>query len=158
MCWEWNLGPQQEQQLLLNAEPVRLCRQLQCRFYTNHTFSVPRTGLIIPLSPTTPQSPPLPPGLPTYEQALAASGVHDAPPPPYSRYRVRLRPGWRREKQHVGGAGPQGLSLALWETYVGRGLQGGAGPTQLSIGAWTSLAIVQLFRKVGLVPTGLRIG
>ncbi|XP_074075831.1 transmembrane gamma-carboxyglutamic acid protein 2 isoform X2 [Macrotis lagotis] len=24
-----------------------------------------------------------PPGLPTYEQALAASGVHDAPPPPY---------------------------------------------------------------------------
>lgn len=45
------------------------------------------TGLIIPLSPTTPQSPPLPPGLPTYEQALAASGVHDAPPPPYSSLR-----------------------------------------------------------------------
>ncbi|EDL22790.1 proline-rich Gla (G-carboxyglutamic acid) polypeptide 2, isoform CRA_a [Mus musculus] len=46
-----------------------------------------RTGLIIPLSPQTPQSPPLPPGLPTYEQALAASGVHDAPPPPYSSLR-----------------------------------------------------------------------
>lgn len=45
------------------------------------------TGLIIPLSPQTPQSPPLPPGLPTYEQALAASGVHDAPPPPYSSLR-----------------------------------------------------------------------
>ncbi|EDM07423.1 proline-rich Gla (G-carboxyglutamic acid) polypeptide 2 (predicted), isoform CRA_b [Rattus norvegicus] len=44
-----------------------------------------RTGLIIPLSPPTPLSPPPPPGLPTYEQALAASGVHDAPPPPYSR-------------------------------------------------------------------------
>ncbi|XP_028644812.1 transmembrane gamma-carboxyglutamic acid protein 2 isoform X2 [Grammomys surdaster] len=45
------------------------------------------TGLIIPLSPPTPLSPPLPPGLPTYEQALAASGVHDAPPPPYSSLR-----------------------------------------------------------------------
>lgn len=31
--------------------------------------------------------PPPPPGLPTYEQALAASGVHDAPPPPYSSLR-----------------------------------------------------------------------
>uniref|UniRef100_A0A8C8T2K4 Proline-rich Gla (G-carboxyglutamic acid) polypeptide 2 n=1 Tax=Peromyscus maniculatus bairdii TaxID=230844 RepID=A0A8C8T2K4_PERMB len=41
----------------------------------------------IPLSPPTPLSPPLPPGLPTYEQALAASGVHDAPPPPYSSLR-----------------------------------------------------------------------
>ncbi|XDB60281.1 PREDICTED: transmembrane gamma-carboxyglutamic acid protein 2 [Capra hircus] len=36
------------------------------------------------LSPQTPQPPPSPPGLPTYEQALAASGVHDAPPPPYT--------------------------------------------------------------------------
>lgn len=45
------------------------------------------TGLIIPLSPQTPLSPPAPPGLPTYEQALAASGVHDAPPPPYSSLR-----------------------------------------------------------------------
>uniref|UniRef100_F6VE57 Gla domain-containing protein n=1 Tax=Monodelphis domestica TaxID=13616 RepID=F6VE57_MONDO len=35
----------------------------------------------LPLSPLPP-----PPGLPTYEQALAASGVHDAPPPPYQRY------------------------------------------------------------------------
>uniref|UniRef100_A0A8D2J381 Gla domain-containing protein n=1 Tax=Varanus komodoensis TaxID=61221 RepID=A0A8D2J381_VARKO len=26
------------------------------------------------------------PGLPTYEQALVASGMHDAPPPPYERY------------------------------------------------------------------------
>uniref|UniRef100_A0A8C5L942 Proline-rich Gla (G-carboxyglutamic acid) polypeptide 2 n=1 Tax=Jaculus jaculus TaxID=51337 RepID=A0A8C5L942_JACJA len=42
------------------------------------------TGLLSPLSPPTPLPPPLPPGLPTYEQALAASGVHDAPPPPYS--------------------------------------------------------------------------
>uniref|UniRef100_A0A8D0E9Y7 Gla domain-containing protein n=1 Tax=Salvator merianae TaxID=96440 RepID=A0A8D0E9Y7_SALMN len=25
------------------------------------------------------------PGLPTYEQAMASSGVHDAPPPPYNR-------------------------------------------------------------------------
>ncbi|XP_055469506.1 transmembrane gamma-carboxyglutamic acid protein 2 isoform X2 [Psammomys obesus] len=48
---------------------------------------LPETGLIIPLSPPTPQSPPSPPGLPTYEQALAATGVHDAPPPPYSSLR-----------------------------------------------------------------------
>ncbi|CAH7456564.1 Prrg2 [Phodopus roborovskii] len=46
-----------------------------------------RSGLISPLSPPTPLCPPLPPGLPTYEQALAASGVHDAPPPPYSSLR-----------------------------------------------------------------------
>ncbi|XP_055267564.1 transmembrane gamma-carboxyglutamic acid protein 2 isoform X2 [Moschus berezovskii] len=39
------------------------------------------------LSPQTPQPPPPPPGLPTYEQALAASGVHDAPPPPYTSLR-----------------------------------------------------------------------
>ncbi|XP_028929110.1 transmembrane gamma-carboxyglutamic acid protein 2 [Ornithorhynchus anatinus] len=41
----------------------------------------------IPLQPTPAVSPvPLPdlaPGLPSYEQALQASGVHDAPPPPY---------------------------------------------------------------------------
>ncbi|XP_064237117.1 transmembrane gamma-carboxyglutamic acid protein 2 [Aotus nancymaae] len=40
-----------------------------------------------PLGPSTPLPPPPPPGLPTYEQALAASGVHDAPPPPYSSLR-----------------------------------------------------------------------
>uniref|UniRef100_A0A8C3W5U3 Proline rich and Gla domain 2 n=1 Tax=Catagonus wagneri TaxID=51154 RepID=A0A8C3W5U3_9CETA len=39
------------------------------------------------LSPPTPLPPPLPPGLPTYEQALAAPGVHDAPPPPYTSLR-----------------------------------------------------------------------
>ncbi|XP_035868454.1 transmembrane gamma-carboxyglutamic acid protein 2 isoform X2 [Phyllostomus discolor] len=49
--------------------------------------------LINPLSPLSSQGPPTPlplpkpPGLPTYEQALAASGVHDAPPPPYSSLR-----------------------------------------------------------------------
>uniref|UniRef100_F6ZSU8 Proline rich and Gla domain 2 n=1 Tax=Equus caballus TaxID=9796 RepID=F6ZSU8_HORSE len=48
--------------------------------------------LVSPLSslgPPTPlpPPPPLPPGLPTYEQALAASGVHDAPPPPYTSLR-----------------------------------------------------------------------
>uniref|UniRef100_A0A2K5QD53 Proline rich and Gla domain 2 n=1 Tax=Cebus imitator TaxID=2715852 RepID=A0A2K5QD53_CEBIM len=59
----------------------------------NCTFAVPRAGLISPLSPLsplgppTPVPPPPPPGLPTYEQALAASGVHDAPPPPYSSLR-----------------------------------------------------------------------
>lgn len=49
-------------------------------------------GLISPLNPPTPlpPPPPLPPGLPTYEQALAASGVHDAPPPPYSSLRRPL--------------------------------------------------------------------
>ncbi|XP_043846971.1 transmembrane gamma-carboxyglutamic acid protein 2 [Dromiciops gliroides] len=36
----------------------------------------------LPLTPLPP-----PPGLPTYEQALAASGVHDAPPPPYQSIR-----------------------------------------------------------------------
>ncbi|XP_008067412.1 transmembrane gamma-carboxyglutamic acid protein 2 [Carlito syrichta] len=40
-----------------------------------------------PLGPPTPPLPPPPPGLPTYEQALAASGVHDAPPPPYTSLR-----------------------------------------------------------------------
>ncbi|XP_014447758.1 transmembrane gamma-carboxyglutamic acid protein 2 [Tupaia chinensis] len=47
-------------------------------------------GLISPLNspgPPVPLPPPLPPGLPTYEQALAASGVHDAPPPPYTSLR-----------------------------------------------------------------------
>ncbi|KAF5925948.1 hypothetical protein HPG69_000439 [Diceros bicornis minor] len=47
------------------------------------------------LGPPTPlpPPPPPPPGLPTYEQALAASGVHDAPPPPYTRYRAGRLPG-----------------------------------------------------------------
>ncbi|XP_055992833.1 transmembrane gamma-carboxyglutamic acid protein 2 [Sorex fumeus] len=48
------------------------------------------TELISPLSSLgspPPLLPPPPPGLPTYEQALAASGVHDAPPPPYSSLR-----------------------------------------------------------------------
>ncbi|XP_058136595.1 transmembrane gamma-carboxyglutamic acid protein 2 [Dasypus novemcinctus] len=39
------------------------------------------------LGPPTPLFPPPPPGLPTYEQALEASGVHDAPPPPYTSLR-----------------------------------------------------------------------
>ncbi|XP_051846895.1 transmembrane gamma-carboxyglutamic acid protein 2 [Antechinus flavipes] len=41
--------------------------------------------LVIEDLPLTPLPPP--PGLPTYEQALAASGVHDAPPPPYQSTR-----------------------------------------------------------------------
>lgn len=59
----------------------------------NSVLSVPRAELINPLSPLdslgppTPLPPPPPPGLPTYEQALAASGVHDAPPPPYTSLR-----------------------------------------------------------------------
>ncbi|XP_032094050.1 transmembrane gamma-carboxyglutamic acid protein 2 isoform X3 [Thamnophis elegans] len=32
------------------------------------------------------------PGLPSYEQAMAASGVHDAPPPPYNRNSNLTRP------------------------------------------------------------------
>ncbi|XP_049757755.1 transmembrane gamma-carboxyglutamic acid protein 2 isoform X2 [Elephas maximus indicus] len=48
-------------------------------------------GLFSPLSPPSSLGPPTPlpppPGLPTYEQALEASGVHDAPPPPYSSLR-----------------------------------------------------------------------
>lgn len=49
--------------------------------------------LISPLSPLSSPGPPTPlpplppPGLPTYEQALEASGVHDAPPPPYTSLR-----------------------------------------------------------------------
>ncbi|XP_004866967.1 transmembrane gamma-carboxyglutamic acid protein 2 [Heterocephalus glaber] len=50
-------------------------------------LSPQESSLISPLSPPTPLPPPGPPGLPTYEQALAASGVHDAPPPPYSSLR-----------------------------------------------------------------------
>ncbi|XP_047385974.1 transmembrane gamma-carboxyglutamic acid protein 2 [Sciurus carolinensis] len=55
-------------------------------------LSSQEAGLISPLSTPTPlpPPPPLPPGLPTYEQALAASGVHDAPPPPYSSLRRPL--------------------------------------------------------------------
>uniref|UniRef100_A0ACB8EUC1 Uncharacterized protein n=1 Tax=Sphaerodactylus townsendi TaxID=933632 RepID=A0ACB8EUC1_9SAUR len=32
------------------------------------------------------------PGLPSYEQALAFSGVHDAPPPPYNRSSTNATP------------------------------------------------------------------
>ncbi|XP_062993479.1 transmembrane gamma-carboxyglutamic acid protein 2 [Elgaria multicarinata webbii] len=32
------------------------------------------------------------PGLPTYEQALEASGMHDAPPPPYNRNSTNMPP------------------------------------------------------------------
>ncbi|XP_006868474.1 PREDICTED: transmembrane gamma-carboxyglutamic acid protein 2 [Chrysochloris asiatica] len=49
------------------------------------------TDLISPLDPPSSLGPPTPlpppPGLPTYEQALEASGVHDAPPPPYTSLR-----------------------------------------------------------------------
>lgn len=58
----------------------------------------------------------------------------------------------------MGGACSQGQGLVLWKTYMRQGLQGRADPTQLSIWAWICLARVQLLRKVGLVPTGLRIG
>ncbi|KAJ6654815.1 hypothetical protein lerEdw1_006504 [Lerista edwardsae] len=36
--------------------------------------------------------PELAPGLPSYEQAMASSGVHDAPPPPYNRNSTNLAP------------------------------------------------------------------
>uniref|UniRef100_A0A8C6RW80 Proline-rich Gla (G-carboxyglutamic acid) polypeptide 2 n=1 Tax=Nannospalax galili TaxID=1026970 RepID=A0A8C6RW80_NANGA len=57
------------------------------RLIQNQESCLQETGLISPLNPPTPLPPPQPPGLPTYEQALAASGVHDAPPPPYSSLR-----------------------------------------------------------------------
>ncbi|KAM7058667.1 transmembrane gamma-carboxyglutamic acid protein 2 isoform 1-T2 [Molossus nigricans] len=56
-------------------------------------LSLQEPELISPMSPLNspgppmPLSPPQPPGLPTYEQALVASGVHDAPPPPYTSLR-----------------------------------------------------------------------
>uniref|UniRef100_A0A8C6WCY0 Proline-rich Gla (G-carboxyglutamic acid) polypeptide 2 n=1 Tax=Nannospalax galili TaxID=1026970 RepID=A0A8C6WCY0_NANGA len=65
---------------LPNADQDALLGELQVQWQG-------RTGLISPLNPPTPLPPPQPPGLPTYEQALAASGVHDAPPPPYSSLR-----------------------------------------------------------------------
>lgn len=43
----------------------------------------------VSLQPVIPPAPPHlledvePPGLPSYEQAIAKSGQHDAPPPPY---------------------------------------------------------------------------
>lgn len=46
----------------------------------------------VSLQPVLPPVPPLPmddvdpPGLPSYEQAIAKSGQHDAPPPPYPGY------------------------------------------------------------------------
>ncbi|XP_003465556.2 transmembrane gamma-carboxyglutamic acid protein 2 [Cavia porcellus] len=54
---------------------------------SSQQLSPQETNLISPLNPPTPLAAPRPPGLPTYEQALAASGVHDAPPPPYSSLR-----------------------------------------------------------------------
>lgn len=50
-------------------------------------LSPQESSLLSPLSPPTSLPQAGPPGLPTYEQALAASGVHDAPPPPYSSLR-----------------------------------------------------------------------
>uniref|UniRef100_A0A4X2L7X3 Proline rich and Gla domain 2 n=2 Tax=Vombatus ursinus TaxID=29139 RepID=A0A4X2L7X3_VOMUR len=67
----------------------------------------------VPLTPLPP-----PPGLPTYEQALAASGVHDAPPPPYQRY---LHGGAESEWNPSRGRGPRddnqgsGLEEKPWE-------------------------------------------
>uniref|UniRef100_A0A670JKH0 Gla domain-containing protein n=1 Tax=Podarcis muralis TaxID=64176 RepID=A0A670JKH0_PODMU len=56
-----------------------------------------RASLSSPSLPSTPGDPspflsPCPkpesaPGLPTYDQVLETSGVHDAPPPPYHRYK-----------------------------------------------------------------------
>ncbi|TEA25517.1 hypothetical protein DBR06_SOUSAS11710132, partial [Sousa chinensis] len=66
---------------------------LHCRQKRGQQPSPQEAELISPLSslsPPTPLPPPPPPGLPTYEQALAASGVHDAPPPPYARYGAGL--------------------------------------------------------------------
>lgn len=59
----------------------------QRRLVQNQESNLQETGLISPLNSPTPPPAPQPPGLPTYEQALAASGVHDAPPPPYSSLR-----------------------------------------------------------------------
>ncbi|XP_036861786.1 transmembrane gamma-carboxyglutamic acid protein 2 isoform X3 [Manis javanica] len=66
---------------------------LHCRRGRGQQPCPQEAELISPLSPLsslgspTPLPPPQPPGLPTYEQALAASGVHDAPPPPYTSLR-----------------------------------------------------------------------
>ncbi|KAM6225124.1 proline-rich protein 12 isoform 3-T3 [Rhynchocyon petersi] len=65
-------------------------RRAQGRRARGRPSNPQETVLITPLSPPsslTPLPPPLPPGLPTYEQALEASGMHDAPPPPYSSLR-----------------------------------------------------------------------
>uniref|UniRef100_A0A8C3FGJ1 Gla domain-containing protein n=1 Tax=Chrysemys picta bellii TaxID=8478 RepID=A0A8C3FGJ1_CHRPI len=50
-------------------------------------------GVHVPLNPDVPLTclpgdpkPLGPPGLPSYQEALEASGVHDAPPPPYPRW------------------------------------------------------------------------
>lgn len=66
---------------------------LHCRPGRGQQSCPQEAELINPLSPLgdlgppTPLPPPPPPGLPTYEQALEASGVHDAPPPPYTSLR-----------------------------------------------------------------------
>nr|XP_032624449.1 transmembrane gamma-carboxyglutamic acid protein 2 [Chelonoidis abingdonii] len=53
---------------------------------------LPCIGVHVPLNPDVPLTclpgdpkPLGPPGLPSYQEALEASGVHDAPPPPYPR-------------------------------------------------------------------------
>lgn len=69
--------------------------------------------------------------LPTYEQALAASGVHDAPPPPYSRYEEGLMLGWCQKE---GGEATRGrgvsprAGLGALENLHGAGLAGQDGP------------------------------
>ncbi|XP_042563792.1 transmembrane gamma-carboxyglutamic acid protein 2 isoform X1 [Clupea harengus] len=64
---------------------------LGCYFYQNRGKSVSRSGnapVQLPDSHRPPESIPLsqnlPPGLPSYSDALHRSGQHDAPPPPYS--------------------------------------------------------------------------
>lgn len=86
--------------------------------------SVPRAELISPLSPLSPPGPPTPlpppppPGLPTYEQALAASGVHDAPPPPYTRCGAGFGPEAGRRGAGTAGGGAWARGRGFWSSEL----------------------------------------
>ncbi|XP_004710725.1 transmembrane gamma-carboxyglutamic acid protein 2 [Echinops telfairi] len=73
--------------LLIILSGVGALWYLNYRRRRNQQSSPQEVVLISPVDTPTPLPPPPPPGLPTYEEALEASGVHDAPPPPYTSLR-----------------------------------------------------------------------
>lgn len=90
--------------------------------------------------------------------------MHDAPPPPYTRYWAGLGlgfyPGVGRgwEDAEGGGAWSQGRDLEFLAYYPGRGLERGGGVLGNCLGAWSSVVCVELYGRVGLVPRGSAIG
>uniref|UniRef100_A0A8C8RWZ2 Gla domain-containing protein n=1 Tax=Pelusios castaneus TaxID=367368 RepID=A0A8C8RWZ2_9SAUR len=64
---------------------VMYCVKYRAKQHRHHSVHVPLNP-DVPLTCLPGDPKPLgPPGLPSYQEALEASGVHDAPPPPYPR-------------------------------------------------------------------------